>query len=82
MDLAILKTLNPTMNPDIQPNVKFLLATVEELRKRFHELYTEFTRQGKHEHRNEVVFLLDELLQQQRDRETERNRQRGIDREE
>ena len=50
---------------DIQPNVKFLPAKVEGLRKRFHELYTEFTRQKKHEHRNEVVFLLDELLRQQ-----------------
>ena len=31
---------------DIQPNLNFLPATVEGLRKRFHELYTEFTRQG------------------------------------
>ena len=38
---------------------------MEGLRKRFHELYTEFTRQGKHEHRDELVFLLDELLWQQ-----------------
>ena len=38
---------------------------MERLRKRFHELYTEFTRQGKHEHRNDLVFLLDELLRQQ-----------------
>ena len=51
--------------------MKFIPATSEGLRKRFHELYTEFTRQGKHEHRNELVFLLDELL-----------RQRGIDGEE
>ena len=41
---------------DIQTNVKYLPATVEGLRKGFHELYTEFTRQGKHEHRNELVF--------------------------
>ena len=46
----------------INTNVKFLPATVQGLRKRFHELYTEFTRQGKHEHRKELVFLLDELL--------------------
>ena len=46
---------------DINPKVTFLPATVEGLRKRFHELYTEFTRQGKHEHRNERAFLLDEL---------------------
>ena len=31
---------------DINPNVKFLPATVEGLRKRFHELYTEFNREG------------------------------------
>ena len=37
---------------------------MEGLRKRFHELYTEFAREGKHEHRNELVFLLDELLRQ------------------
>ena len=47
---------------NIQPNVQFLPATVEGLRKRFHELYIEFTRQGKHKHRGELVFLLDELL--------------------
>ena len=47
---------------DINANVKFLPATVEGLRKRFHELYTEFPLEGKHEHRNELVFLLDELL--------------------
>ena len=56
---------------DIKPNVKSLPTTVEGLRRRFHELYTEFTRQRKHEHRNELVFLLDELL-----------RQEGINREE
>ena len=44
---------------------------MEGLRKRFPELYTQFMRQEKHEHRNELVFLLDELL-----------RQRCIDREE
>ena len=47
---------------DIQPNVNFLPATEEGLQRRFHELYKEFARQGKHEHRNELVFLLDELL--------------------
>ena len=34
---------------------------MEGLRRSFHELYKEFTRQGKHEHRKERVFLLDEL---------------------
>ena len=29
---------------NIKPNIKFLPATVEGLRKRVHELYTEFTR--------------------------------------
>ena len=50
---------------DIQPNVNLFPATVEGIRKRFYKLYTEFTRQGKHEHRNELVFLLKELLRQQ-----------------
>ena len=56
---------------DVQPNMKLLPATLEGLLKHFHELYTEFRRQGKHEHRNELVLLLNELLLQQ-----------GIDREE
>ena len=47
---------------DVNPNVKFLPATEEGLRRCFHELHKEFTRQGKREHRNELVFLLDELL--------------------
>ena len=50
---------------DIKPNVKFLSATIEGLCDRFHTLWTQFTRQGKHEHRNEIVFLLDELLRQE-----------------
>ena len=49
----------------ISMSVNFLPVTVEGLRKRFHELYTEFTRQGKHEHKNKLVFLSDELLRQQ-----------------
>ena len=57
--------MNPSMLQNIQRNVNFLPATVEGLRKRFHELYTEFTQQGRHEHRNGLVFLLDELLRQQ-----------------
>ena len=47
---------------DIKPKVKFLPATIEEQCKRFRTLWTAFTRQGKHEHRNEIVFILDELL--------------------
>ena len=43
--------------------VKYLSATVDGLLKRFNKLYKEFT-QGRHEHRNELVALLDELLRQ------------------
>ena len=47
------------------PKVKFLPATVEGLRKRFKKLYNELMRgDKKHEHRNELVFILDELLRQ------------------
>ena len=49
---------------DIKQNVKFLQATVDGLADRFNQLFKEFTRQGKHEHRNELVFLLGELLPQ------------------
>ena len=50
---------------DIKPKVKFLPATIEGLCERFRTLWTAFTGQGKHEHRNEIVFLLDELLRQE-----------------
>ena len=50
--------------------VKLLPTTVDGLLKRFNRLYKEFTR-GRHEHQNELVALLDELL-----------RQNGISREE
>ena len=50
---------------DINPKVKFLPATVDGLVERFSELFKEFIREGKHEHRNELVFLLDELLRQE-----------------
>ena len=43
--------------------VEFLSTTVDGLLKRFNKLYKEFT-QGRHEHRNELVALLDELLRQ------------------
>ena len=39
----------------IKSNVKFLPATVEGLRKRFHELFSEFMRQKKHEYRSQLV---------------------------
>ena len=53
------------VSDDIKPKVKFLPATIEGLCKRLHTLWTEFTRQGKHEHRNEIVFVFDELLRQE-----------------
>ena len=46
---------------DIKSNVKFLPATVEGLAERFNQLSKEYKQHGKHEHRNELVFLLDEL---------------------
>ena len=49
---------------DINPNVKFLPVTVDGLADRFSQLFKEFMRQGKHEQRNELVFLLDVLLRQ------------------
>ena len=42
--------------------VKFLPTTREGLQKRFNELFYEFTRQKKKRNRNELVFLLDEML--------------------
>ena len=51
--------------------VKFLPSTLEGLSKRFNELLQEYNLDGKYEHRNELVFLLDEML-----------RQEGINREE
>ena len=47
---------------DTHPNVKFL--PVEGLTERFIHLPKEFMGHGKHGHRNERVFLLDELLRQ------------------
>ena len=64
MDLviAILKLMNP-----VTPNLKnlsilqiFLPALDDGLADRFNQLFTEFTRQGKREHRGELMFLLDE----------------------
>ena len=44
--------------------MKFLPATVDGLADRFNQRFKECRRQGKHEHRNELVFLLDELLRE------------------
>ena len=49
--------------------VKYLPAIVDGLLKRFNKLYKKFT-QGRHEHGNELVALLDELL---REEYTQRN---------
>ena len=40
----------PDESIDINPNVKFLPATVDELADGFNQLFKEFVRQGKHEH--------------------------------
>ena len=50
---------------DIKPKVKFLPSTIEGFCERFRTIWSEFTRQGKHEHRNEIVVILDELLRQE-----------------
>ena len=47
---------------DDQVQVKFLPTTKEALQERFNELFYEFTRQKKKRNRNELVFLLDEML--------------------
>ena len=47
------------------PKVKILPATVEGLQQRFKKLFCEFIRKKKHENRNELVFILDELLRQE-----------------
>ena len=53
--------------------VKYLPAPVDGLLKRFNKLYKEFT-QGRHEHRNELIAVLDELLRQNgREEYTRRN---------
>ena len=46
----------------VRKDVKFLPSTAGGLTKRFNKLICEFTRQDKVENRNELVFLLDEML--------------------
>ena len=48
------------MNPSIYSQM-WNFFMLEGLRRRFHELYK--GRKHKHKHRNELVFLLGELLQ-------------------
>ena len=50
---------------DLDTNVKFLPVTVDGLVERFRVLFKEFIREGMHKHRNEVEFLLGELLRQE-----------------
>ena len=38
--------------------------TIEGVRDRFNKLYVEFTRHNRHEHTNEPMYLLDEMLRQ------------------
>ena len=46
-------------------NGEFTLPdTIEGVRDRFNQLYVEFMRHNKHEHTNELMFLLDEMLRQ------------------
>ena len=47
---------------DVELPVKFLPKSIKGLQKRFNTRFVEFTRHGKHEHRNELVALLDEML--------------------
>ena len=49
---------------ETNPKVQFLPPTLKGLCKRFNKLFCEFMQQ-KHEHRNELVFLLDELVRQE-----------------
>ena len=46
------------------PNVKLLPATVAGLWDRFNDLFCEFIHDKRRKHRNELVFLLDELKRQ------------------
>ena len=49
---------------DLEGEEFILPDTIEGIRDRFNELYVGFMRKGKHENRNELEFLLDELLRQ------------------
>ena len=49
---------------DDEGKIKLLPDTVDGLQKRFKKLYCQFMRHNQHQHRNELVFLLDELLRQ------------------
>ena len=51
-------------NVDLEVEEFILPDTVEGIRDRFNELYVGFVRKKKHENRNELEFLLDELLRQ------------------
>ena len=49
-------------NVDLEVEEFILPDTINGIQDRFNELYVEFVRKGKHENRNELQFLLDEML--------------------
>ena len=51
-------------NVDLEVEEFILPDTVEGIRDRFNELYVGFMRKGNHGNRNELEFLLDEMLRQ------------------
>ena len=51
-------------NVNLEGEEFILPDTIEGIQDRFNELYMGFVRKGKHENRNELEFLLDELLRQ------------------
>ena len=51
-------------NVNLEDEEFILPDTIEGIRDRFSELYVGFVRKKKHENRNELEFLLDELLRQ------------------
>ena len=53
-------------NNDVDMEVEeFILPdTIEGMQERFNDLYVRFVREKKHENRNELEFLLDEMLRQ------------------
>ena len=55
---------NQSSSTDFDNEVKILPSTLEGLTERFNELLREYNLDKKYEHRNELVFLLDEMLRQ------------------
>ena len=63
-DSIISKSGDDNENVNLDGEEFILPDTIEGIRDRFNELYVGFVRKGKHENRNELEFLLDELLRQ------------------